>query len=243
MPKLNSSKQQLREIEGIEVKLVRARQKRINLRISSTGEVRLSYPLHASEAEAIAFFMSKLGWVRERVARARQNEAASHPVESGVGLLWGRRMELRVVADAARKRPKVEVVGGAIVFLVPPELATPEAEQERQKLLERFWASELNEVLPSVASRMEERCGKRASRWRVRLMSSRWGSCNTKTASITISTALVQYPIQCLEQVVVHELCHLYEGGHNERFYALMDRFYPAWREARAILKAGVGAL
>ena len=64
-------------------------------------------------------------------------------------------------------------------------------------------------------------------------MISRWGMCNIKTRSICYSTYLLLLPDWCVEHIVVHELCHLIEPSHNARFHALMDKFFPQWKEAR----------
>ena len=96
----------------------------------------------------------------------------------------------------------------------------------------------LEEILPDIFERYERLMGVRCSRWRLRRMVSRWGSCNVRTGVITINTELAHLPRECLESVVVHELCHLRVSGHNAEFYALMDTYYPQWREARKILNA-----
>lgn len=62
---------------------------------------------------------------------------------------------------------------------------------------------------------------------------SRWGQCNVKDRSICFSTYLLLLPDWCVEHVVVHELCHLLVASHSSRFYTLMDRYFPRWREAR----------
>ena len=64
-------------------------------------------------------------------------------------------------------------------------------------------------------------------------MISRWGMCNIKTRSICYSTYLLLLPDWCVEHIVVHELCHLIEPSHNARFHALMDKYFPQWKEAR----------
>ncbi|MFR1639341.1 MAG: M48 family metallopeptidase [Eggerthellaceae bacterium] len=66
---------------------------------------------------------------------------------------------------------------------------------------------------------------------------SRWGSCQPATGRICINVRLALYPPECLEYVVVHELCHLLERGHGPRFKELMDAFMPDWRERRAKLR------
>mgnify|MGYP002624625961 FL=1 len=68
---------------------------------------------------------------------------------------------------------------------------------------------------------------------RYKPMISRWGLCNVKERSICYSTYLLLLPEWCVEHVVVHELCHLLEPSHNARFHALMDKYYPKWRDAR----------
>lgn len=62
---------------------------------------------------------------------------------------------------------------------------------------------------------------------------SRWGQCNVRNRSICISVYVLLLPEWCVEHVVVHELCHLLEPSHNARFHALMDNYFPRWREAR----------
>ncbi len=62
---------------------------------------------------------------------------------------------------------------------------------------------------------------------------SRWGQCNVRDRSICISAYVLLLPEWCVEHVVVHELCHLLEPSHNARFHALMDKYFPRWREAR----------
>jgi len=64
-------------------------------------------------------------------------------------------------------------------------------------------------------------------------MISKWGMCNVKDKAICFSAYLLLLPEWCVEHVVVHELCHLLEPSHNARFHALMDKYFPRWKEAR----------
>ena len=227
------------DIDGIEVTMRRSRVRNMTLRVSRDGRVTLTRPARTPEAEAVAFFESKRAWVEAKLARVRAEQAAGALEDGGSCHLWGERKRLFFLEEPGRKRGSVEVQGSYLVFHLPPD-STPES---RERLFRAFLARELKAVLPSVAARAEERVGRCAAEWRIRSMRSRWGSCNTATGVIAIASSLAQYPPECLEEVVVHELCHLFETGHNQRFYALMDRFCPRWREARAILKRGLAAL
>lgn len=68
---------------------------------------------------------------------------------------------------------------------------------------------------------------------RYKPMISRWGVCNIKERSVCYSIYLLLLPEWCVEHVVVHELCHLLEPSHNARFHALMDKYYPRWKDAK----------
>ena len=91
-------------------------------------------------------------------------------------------------------------------------------------------------ILPKV-KRNAEIMGVKPSAISFRPMTSRWGVCNVRTRSICFSTYLLLLPDWCVEHIVVHELCHLKEPRHNARFYSLMDRYYPSWREARKVTR------
>ena len=67
-------------------------------------------------------------------------------------------------------------------------------------------------------------------------MKTKWGSCNHQAKHIRLNTELVKKPKDLLEYVVVHELAHLLEPTHNDRFVAILDQHYPTWREARVEL-------
>ncbi|WP_139650836.1 M48 family metallopeptidase [Raoultibacter phocaeensis] len=99
------------------------------------------------------------------------------------------------------------------------------------------WRAAVKAAVPSLVATWEPVMGVRAGKLAYRNMTSRWGSCNPKTGRICINVQLAKYPPECLEYVVVHELCHLLERGHGPRFKALMDAYLPDWRERRAKLR------
>lgn len=102
---------------------------------------------------------------------------------------------------------------------------------------DELWRAELARRLPEVASRMEAALGVRASAWQLRAMSTRWGSCTPRTARIRVNVRLAAYPPTCLDYVVAHELSHLVEPNHGDRFHVLLARAYPDERAARALLR------
>jgi len=92
---------------------------------------------------------------------------------------------------------------------------------------------QLKTLIEPMVERHSREMGVRSSLVYYKAMISRWGVCNVKNRSICFSVYLLLLPEWCVEHVVVHELCHLLEPSHNARFHALMDKYFPRWKEAR----------
>ena len=99
------------------------------------------------------------------------------------------------------------------------------------------WREVVAACAPVLVAAWEPIMGVKAGPLVYRNMTSRWGSCQPSTGRICINVRLALYPPECLEYVVVHELCHLLERGHGPRFQSLMDAFMPDWRARRAMLR------
>lgn len=99
------------------------------------------------------------------------------------------------------------------------------------------WREAVSACVPALVAAWEPIMGVKAGKLAYRNMTSRWGSCQPATGRICINVRLALYPPECLEYVVVHELCHLLERGHGPRFHQLMDAFMPDWKQRRAKLR------
>lgn len=116
--------------------------------------------------------------------------------------------------------------------------ATPAARAERATAAEQHeWREVVSACVPVLVEAWEPIMGVKAGNLVYRNMKSRWGSCQPATGRICINTRLALYPPECLEYVVVHELCHLLVPGHGKQFHALMDKFMPDWKERRDKLR------
>lgn len=114
----------------------------------------------------------------------------------------------------------------------PTAIAEKATDAERAE-----WRDTVSSFVPLLIAKWEPIIGVKAGKLAYRNMKSRWGSCQPETGRICINTRLALYPPECLEYVVVHELCHLRERGHGPKFKALMDLYLPNWRQIRAKLR------
>ena len=108
---------------------------------------------------------------------------------------------------------------------------------EKQKPYIEEYSRQLEKLLPGMFERWQKNLGVRAAKIAIKDTRSQWGSCNVKNHNISISVWLGAFPEECIEYVVVHELVHLLEKGHNARFYGYLDRYYPEWKACEGKLK------
>lgn len=197
------------------------------------GHIELSVPYHTAYADMENFISRRRAWLDER-RRLICARAEKDPPCCGEGehlRLWGK--EYRIMhRPLLRGRSYAERTDGAIVL----HAAEGADAKQRRAALDALYRTELAAAIEREAPACEEIVGKRASRWRIRAMKTRWGSCNIRTAAITLNLQLAQYDVRALRCVIIHELTHLWVRGHDARFYARMDMYFPDWREMRRML-------
>src|SRR5205807_4022419 len=105
-------------------------------------------------------------------------------------------------------------------------------------ILEEWQREQLRNAVPPLIEKWERLMGVKVRRFFVQRMKTKWGCCNHRAGSIRLNTDLARKPRECLEYIVVHEMVHLKEPTHNERFLAFIDRYLPQWRLLRDELNA-----
>jgi predicted metal-dependent hydrolase len=218
----------------VEVDVVRKSVKNLNLLVyPPDGQVRVAVPLSVSDEAVRRWVAGKLGWIRRHQARfeARQSERA---IASGETYYFrGRRYRLRVTERSGPSMVSVNVDGSIDLQVQPDANAF-----QRERVLQCWYREQLRALIPPLLSKWETAIGVQVSEWGVKRMKTRWGSCNPRARRIWLNLELVKRPIHSLEYVVVHELTHLIERRHGERFKALMDQHMPQWRSHRAELNS-----
>lgn len=196
------------------------------------GRVTLVAPLSTRLDVARAYAISKLSWIREqqRQFRNQVRESDRSFVERESHYLWGKRYLLTVTYK--NEKPTIDLDHKRINLQIRPG-------SDRVKCAEVFheWhKSLLHEAIPPLIQKWEAKLGVTVSNYFLQRMKTKWGSCNPQAKNIRLNTELVKKPRDLLEYVIVHEMAHLIEATHSDRFLAILDEHYPHWREARAEL-------
>src|SRR5439155_8360941 len=105
--------------------------------------------------------------------------------------------------------------------------------ERREAVLIGWYRKELRAVSAEFLESWQEKIGVKVGSWGIKRMKTRWGTCNRKAGRIWLNSELVKKPVWCIEYVIVHELLHLIEKKHNQRFVDLMTKFLPKWRSSK----------
>ena len=228
-------KQQI-NVDNLVVEVVRKRIKYVNFTVyPPNGRVRVSAPSRLSDDEVRRAILAKLPWIRRHQVRLlNQPRQPTHKYISGENQEYlGQSYRLKVSYHQAS--PRIELGGNGRFQLYLRE-GSDLAQRERVML--EWYRRELKALIPPIIARWEPVVGKSVSQWGVKRMKTRWGSCNVKARRIWLNLELAKLPLICLEYVVLHEMVHLLERRHNDRFYGYLDDFMPEWRPVREVLKA-----
>jgi predicted metal-dependent hydrolase len=198
------------------------------------GKVRISAPARMSLDTLRVFAISKLAWIRQQQKNLREQarETPREFLDRESHYLWGTRYLLKVVEEHAA--PTVVLKPGTMVLKVRPGTC----EETKQAIVSRWYRQQIRAAVPDLIATWGPILGVRVERIFVQRMKTMWGGCNTDSRTLRLNTELAKKPKECLEYIIVHELVHLLERHHTDRFTALMDENLPQWRQLRKLLNA-----
>ena len=215
------------EVGGISVEVVRKQIKHLHLGVyPPEGRVRVAAPMRLDDDAVRAAVISRLAWIRRKRAEfARQPRQSRREFVSGESHFFeGRRYRLAVVESTGRTG--IRLRNNAWIEM---RVRAATGRDAREAMLYRWYRARLRERVPDILAEWEPLIGVQVVDWRIRRMKTRWGTCNATARRIWLNSELAKQPLACLEYVVVHEMVHLVEPSHNERFREIMDRAMPGW--------------
>lgn len=215
-------------VAGIVVEVIRKDIKNLHLGVYPPhGRVRVAAPLVVSDEAVRLAVIDKLGWIKQQQSKfAEQPRQSKREMVNGESHYYlGRRYRLRVHEQDGPVRVAVRGIASLDLFVRPGTTAG-----QREIILLRWHRMQLKALIPPLLEKWQPLLGVQVTDWGIKKMKTKWGTCNRKAGRIWLNLELAKKPIQCLEYIVVHELLHLLERQHNDRFRALLDQFLPPWR-------------
>ncbi|MDX1592294.1 MAG: SprT family zinc-dependent metalloprotease, partial [Balneolaceae bacterium] len=213
--------------------------KNMYLRVyQGTGKIVVTAPAGMKIDRVEAFVRSKEDWIGQRLSQTKTSLITLDTLGVAEGDLvpvWGVQKKIlyrrnnhnRTISDDESLQLNLKSQDGI---------------GEARSLLLKYYRSEMRKKIPDLISTHENRMDVEVAEYGIRKMKTRWGSCNIRARRIWLNLELALYPPEILEYVLIHEMVHLHERLHNKRFYRLMDRFLPDWKNREKQLKRGLSS-
>ena len=218
-------------IDNITLTLERKNIKNMYLRVlPPNGNVKVSAPLFISDEEIVNFIRLKKDWILKKQRYIKENNIKA-PLKYDNGekhYLWGKEYTLQLIKNDTVKQVLIDEEK-SILYLPIAKRSTIE---KRKKTLDEFYRNQMKIAIPPVLDKCTKIVGKTPSEVKIRNMKN-WGNCRYHDKRITLNLNLAKKDIECLEYVMIHELCHLIEFNHSKKFKNLMDKYCPNWKEIK----------
>ena len=222
------------KLEDIEAEVFHKNIRNINLRVlSPEGKVRISAPFRTTTETIYKFASSQLSWIKKKRRMIYENSQESFQyINQETHYFMGLKYKLKIQEN--NELAEVNIFNNEIVLQVPEGADL----SKRCSILKDWYRLQLEIIISPLISKWESILNVSVSRFSIRSMKTRWGSCTPKSRSIRFNLELIKRSPKCIEYIVVHELVHLLEASHNNRFKTLMDKFYPKWKFYRKELRS-----
>jgi predicted metal-dependent hydrolase len=225
-------------IGDMEVNVVRKNIRNVHLAVlPPDGRIRVATPTHVADEQIRRLIIGRLGWIRLQQAKFEEQprQTSRRYISGETHFYQGRQYRLQV--HEVEAAPRVRVRGSQFLDLYTRPGSTTD---QRQRTIQAWYREQLKTQIPALLAKWETIVGVHTAGWAIKLMKTKWGTCNIEARRIWLNLELAKAAPYLLEYVLVHELTHLLERQHNARFKELLDQFMPQWRTYRTELNMGM---
>lgn len=190
------------------------------------GRVRIAAPIHIDDDAIRLFVIKKLTWIKKNKIKFNQQQrqpereylsGESHYFQGQRYLLNVINGKKNIVAIRNKKYLDLHVVGDS-------------DHKKRKRIMNQWYRQQLQKHVEVYMTKWQKIIDVKLSGYGIKQMKTKWGSCNLKKRYILLNLELAKKPLHCLEYIIVHELVHLLERKHNDKFITHMDSLMPKWR-------------
>ncbi|MCL2809291.1 MAG: M48 family metallopeptidase [Treponema sp.] len=218
-------------VSGLPVEVNKRNVKTMRLCIKPDGKISVTAPLSMANYEIESFVHSKTDWIKQNLEKFKkfQNKSKREYVSGESFFVWGEEYNLQIKSGG---KNSIVLSGDKAVFTVKKGITNEKREKFIRDWLKKLLNAEIEKALP----RWEKKTSLKAASWQTKYMKTKWGSCKPRLKNICLNVRLAKYNRQCLDYIILHELMHFIEKGHNARFKSLLDKYMPDWRDIKKAL-------
>ena len=218
-------------INDIVIEVIKKNIKNVHLSVHPpAGRVRLAAPENMDEEAIRLFAISKLSWIKKQRKEfdTQERQSVREFLSGESHYFMGSRYLLNVIESSEKQRVELRNKKYMDLYVRPGH-----TKEKRERIVSQWYREELKSLIPEYIEKWEDTIGVTVNEWGIKLMKTKWGTCNEQDKRIWINLELAKKNPRCLEYIIVHEMVHLLERNHNDKFKAYMDEFLPNWKSIR----------
>ena len=192
------------------------------------GKVRLSVPNDTKQNVIDAFVRTRVSWIKEqqKAFQEQLRQTKREYVSGETVYLFGNQYFLKVVHSNVNN---IKIDGKTVYLGVRNNTST----ESRERLMNEWYRELLKEQIEKRINSLIGSTGIFPEEWQIQTMKTKWGSCNPDKKRLLFNLQLAKKPFECIDFVVTHEFCHLFDRTHGKVFISKMDELLPRWRELK----------
>lgn len=198
--------------------------KYLRMQIKNRGELEVILPRGFKVTDAEKFLLKKSGWIKKHINKRKQLENKFY--------LLGKEIKFTQNYDLFIKRHKISFKNGHLIVLSPADSA-----DSLEKIYESWLRKHAKKSLVERVHKIADSLGFKIGRITIRGQKTRWGSCST-SGNLSFNYNLLRFRKEVIDYVIIHELCHLKEMNHSDKFWKLVEKYCPDYKVLRRALKA-----
>lgn len=210
-----------------------ARARRLSLRIRDASGVEVVVPARLRVRGVESVLQRKAPWILRTLERIAQHQSSGPlaQIEEGMPLpLLGEELTLRIVRSTTR-RSRVSASNGELIVTLPAD-----GTGDVRLPLVRWYISQAKKMIPRRVAELNNVCGFSYTSVKVRNQKTRWGSCSRR-GNLSFNWRLLILPSFVADYLIFHELAHLSQLNHSVRYWRIVSRICPFYREAERWLR------
>jgi len=223
-------------ISGVTIDIYKKNIKNMHLYVKPpNGEVTVSAPLSMNDKAIERFVRTKIAWIKRQVSKfdTQPRQSEREHISGETLFVWGKQYYMQIEYGTRNSL----LLSGNKAILTARKKSTS---KQRENFIKEWYRKQLKGEIIRLLPKWEKITGLKCNSWQTKYMTTRWGTCNSKTKKIWLNLQLAKKTPECIEYIILHELIHLREKHHNERFVSFMDRYMPMWREVKVTLNGQI---
>lgn len=221
----------LLEVSDLRIEVIKKDIKNMHLSVyPPNGRIRLAAPQSIDNESIRLFVVDKLNWIRrqQREFQSQKREPVKEYVSGESHYFDGRRYLLKVIEGYGKHELKIKNKTKLELYIRRGTTV-----ENRKKVFDEFYRNHLKTILPEMIAVWEATTKEKVASWNIRAMHTKWASCNIEKRGLLFNLELAKKPRHCTDYVILHEIIHLKERHHNDRFRALLNHYMSNWRNIK----------